>query len=225
MWHTPNGDRKLTGAEAQAVRASIGFMIDTLECEGKELAEPWMFDIPVFDNLSWQQRISLLARVGGSLLQDESPPPELTAVNEAVVGAIYENLRHCLQFEIESGDPDVTEDYTEDYDPTYWRRLVLAAIEEAVKPEVLSDSDYQLPSADCPDLEEWDFCVEILENCVLWDDDWRSDGLFMDAPPEASRLPKEFLGIPDDYYTAIPPDPTEAELEESRARLQKLLLK
>ena len=114
MWHTPNGDRKLTGAEAQAVRASIGFMIDTLECEGKELAEPWMFDIPVFDNLSWQQRIALLARVGGSLLQDESPPPELTAVNEAAVGAIYENLRHCLQFEIESGDPDVTEDYTED---------------------------------------------------------------------------------------------------------------
>ena len=84
MWHTPNGDRKLTGAEAQAVRASIGFMIDTLECEGKELAEPWMFDIPVFDNLSWQQRIALLAGVGESLLQDEIPPPELTAVNEAV---------------------------------------------------------------------------------------------------------------------------------------------
>ena len=219
MWHTPNGVRRLCGAEAQLIRASIGFMVEMLECEAKGLSAPWNFGVPAFDDLTWQQRLVLLADMGGALLREEIPPPELTVLSEATVGAIYENLRYRIRSEVENDDPVITEGC----DTTNWRRLVLAAIDEIDNPEVLSKQDYQQPNVDCSDLEEWDFTVEILANCVLWDDDWRNEDLFMDVAPEVGRVPKRLLGISDDYYTAIPPDPNDTELDAVRARLRELM--
>jgi hypothetical protein len=216
MWHTPLGDRKLTGAEAQAVRASIASMIDGLEAESVGRSESRFFDVPLFDNLSWQQKIAMLARVGEALLREEIPLPELTAVNEAAVGTIYENLRQRLQSEVEADASDIAKGQ----DRTHWRRLALRAIREVEKS---GTSEYQPPIVDCLDSEEWSLCMEVLEGYVLWDDDWRTGDLFMDVAPEIAQGPKAFLGIPNEYYTAIPPDPSDAELEESRDRIRKLL--
>jgi hypothetical protein len=220
MWHTPLGDRKLTGAEAQTVRASIASMIEGLEAEAEAEAagrsESRLFDVPLFDNLSWQQKIVMLARVGEAILREEAPLPQLTAVNEAAVGAIYENLRQRVQSEVEADDSYIAKGQAR----THWRRLALGAIREVEKP---GTSEYQPPAVDCLDFEEWSLCMEVLEGYVLWDDDWRSGDLFMDVAPEIAQGPKAFLGIPDDYYAAIPPDPSDAELEESRDRVRKLL--
>ena len=38
-----------------------------------------------------------------------------------------------------------------------------------------------------------------------------------------ANVPKQLLGISDDYYTAIPPDPSDAELDAGRAFLRELL--
>jgi len=35
----------------------------------------------------------------------------------------------------------------------------------------------------------------------------------MDADPRAGRVAKELLGIDEDYYIAVPPDPTDEEME------------
>lgn len=48
------------------------------------------------------------------------------------------------------------------------------------------------------------------------------DDLFMDADPEMSKARKDHLSIEDDYFTAVPPDPSDRELAEARAVLRAL---
>jgi len=48
---------------------------------------------------------------------------------------------------------------------------------------------------------------------VLWDEDWMDSESLMDADPRAGRAVKELLGIDEDYYIAVPPDPTEEEMK------------
>ena len=102
------------------------------------------------------------------------------------------------------------------------RKLVLAAIEDTGQKELefiptpamlhpLSDPEYQLPAHDCEDFSEWEWMLEALENYVLWDADYAMDYLFMDLDAETSRRRRQKLGINDNYYAAIAPDPADAE--------------
>lgn len=59
---------------------------------------------PLYDALAWHQQIALLEYVATALLTEIETYPELNAINEAAVGAIYENIRQCLDFEL--SDPD-----------------------------------------------------------------------------------------------------------------------
>jgi len=44
----------------------------------------------------------------------------------------------------------------------------------------------------------------------------------LDADPKASRAVKKLLGIDEDYYVAVPPDPTDLEMEGIWAMLRGL---
>ena len=55
-----------------------------------------------------------------------------------------------------------------------------------------------------------------LAESVLWDDDWLDDGFIMDVDPETAAYRKYKLGITEEYYLAIAPDPTEADFEQAR---------
>lgn len=44
----------------------------------------------------------------------------------------------------------------------------------------------------------------------------------LDADPKASQAVKKLMGIDDDYYVAVPPDPTEEEMEGIWATLRGL---
>jgi len=70
-------------------------------------------------------------------------PPELTAINEAAVGAIYENICQCVEFEVDSDDPKINEGC----DTIYWRRLLRDAVGETDKPQLPRGTDEQLPNA------------------------------------------------------------------------------
>jgi hypothetical protein len=62
-------------------------------------------------------------------------------------------------------------------------------------------------------LEEWAHLVDQMAIRILWDDcDYEECDLFLDADPELRRAAKRQLRIPEDYYAAIAPDPTEIEL-------------
>jgi hypothetical protein len=56
---------------------------------------------------------------------------------------------------------------------------------------------------------------------VLWDHDWALVD-HLDAAPEAARRVKSELGIAEDYYVAIPGDPSDADAERLLAELMTL---
>ena len=55
--------------------------------------------------------------------------------------------------------------------------------------------------------------VDSLATSVLWDEDWRDNENLLDVDPKAGRALKVLLGIDEDYYVAVPPDPTDVEVE------------
>jgi hypothetical protein len=80
----------------------------------------------------------------------------------------------------------------------------------------------ELPDAQSEDLDKWDVLVASLADGVLWDEDWKDSESLLDADPKASGAVKKLLGIDEDYYIAVPPDPTDEEMEGVWATLRKL---
>ena len=68
-------------------------------------------------------------------------------------------------------------------------------------------------------------CEELIDSLageILWDEDWRQAEIQMDVSPEQGQAMKKLLGIDEDYYVAVSPDPSEEELEGILALLKKL---
>ena len=144
-------------------------------------------------------------------LRDDVQSPPLNGLNEATVGVIYTGILHAIEFEIDCED---------EHEPEfryYWRKLVLAASHLDEWP-----SDEPPPGPECCDRDEWDCLVWGLAESVLWDDDWLDDGFIMDVDPETAAYRKDKLGITEEYYLAIAPDPTEADFEQAREALRQL---
>ena len=57
---------------------------------------------------------------------------------------------------------------------------------------------------------------------VLSDQDWRDAEGHLDADPQASRRMKEWLGIDNAYYVAVPADPADEEMKGMSATLRAL---
>jgi hypothetical protein len=203
MWWTPDGERTLKDAEARLFREALGTLVDMVRDDDEGL---WQFAAPPFDALQPNQKLALLAQVGTALLREDQPMPRLTAVLEATVGAVYESIRVMVEIEID-------QPAQERQSPT-WRELVLAACRERGIEELLD------PESN--DLDEWEVLIDCLADAVFWDEDWREADEHLDADPEASRAVKKLLGIDQDYYIAIPPDPTDEEMNRVWATLREL---
>jgi hypothetical protein len=215
MWHTSTGDRTLMGPEAALIREAVERIAEYLDMEAGTSRCKWDYRIPAFDRLTWQQRTALLADVGEALLRDDVPPPDLTGLNESVVAAIFEAIRAEVEVEID-GEPDASPEFR-----FRWRDLRLAAT-EAAEVGIERTAAEALPPASCPDLDEWEPMIEALEGAILWDRDWDFEEDFLDAPPDKADRLRDFLSIERDYFTAIPPDPTGAEVESARQRIHRL---
>jgi hypothetical protein len=63
--------------------------------------------------------------------------------------------------------------------------------------------------------------IGCLEDHLLWDEDWDMVD-HLDASPEVARRVKQELGILDDYFVAIPDDPSDTEAERLLAELVAL---
>jgi len=207
MWRTSSGDRTLKGAEATLIRALISQVVDNLDAEVRGDVDRWDFGVVLFDELETPQKFSLLAAVGTSLLREDAAPLPLNAVNEATVAVLYRALTQAIQVEIEL---ELGPEFQ-----SWWRSMVLAAVREI-------DGDDELPPCKSSDLEVWDVVTETLASFVLWDEDWDMTDLVMDRDPEQGRSIKGQLDIADDYFTAVAPDPTDAELAHARQVLMEL---
>ena len=200
MYRTPVGDRILSPAEARLFARSLRCICDYLS--DLELT----MGAGAFDDLQRNQQIAVLHTIARALLHPDVPPPPLTAAVEAAVWCVFQNVRDMLEVEVE--DPQ------EITPGANWRQLILAACCEAEVGETL-------PAEDCRDTEEWDLPVEFLESRVLWDYDWQLEDS-IDLAPDSSQRLKDVLGIADDYFVDVPPDPPDAEAERLLQELIEL---
>lgn len=218
-WRTELGERVLNPAEAALLRAAIGSMRDELREEHRG-GDQWPYDVRVFDSLTLPQRVLLLCQVTEALLGPDVPSPELTAVNEGAVAAIFNAIEQSLGFELDSmGEPTDEEPSPDDF---YWRNLIRNAALSTVAEEPSRSFDLEsIPAAQSYDPEEWDYVVETLSDRVLWDSDY-DDEVIEDASPDVAGAIKASLGILDDYYTAVVREPREDEVDGLFERLKAL---
>ena len=185
MYHTPKGDRILHGSERSLFTESLALIVDLLALGDAE------FGVIPFNNLQWNQKLVVLYNSARALLHPTEPTPKLTAIIESAVAVVYENVKDQVDHEID--DPDVSSE------TPFWRRLVLDAAREQV-------ASGELPNDLNCDKEMWTILVECLAGSVLWDNDYEWQEC-LDLPPEESRRVRTRLGMNDDYYTDVPPDP------------------
>jgi hypothetical protein len=149
------------------------------------------FGVVPFDNLQLNQKLVVLYHSARALLRPTEPTPRLTANIESAVAIVYEHVKDQVYQEID--DPELSSE------TPFWRRLVLDAAREQVALN-------ELPGDSSCDKEAWTLLVECLAGSVLWDNDYQWQEC-LDLPPEESRRVRARLGMDDDYYTDVPPDP------------------
>ena len=187
MYHTPAGDRVLRGAERKLFVSSLGMIVDLLVDSDGEAS----FGVSTFDELQLGQKFFILYRSARGLLHPDEPVPKLTSAVEAAVAAVFEHTRSMVVQEID--EPEFAS-------PTpYWRSLVLDAARTQDDPAI------KLPQAESGDKNTWWLLLECLMGAVLWDNDYEATER-LDLPPEQSDQLKAVLGVEDDYYTDVPED-------------------
>ena len=213
MWHTSTGIRILTGSEGDLVRAGIIDLLGQIQEEQDGLADPWVTGVRLFDELPWHSRLALLADVADALFLPNVEPPELTAINEATIGALFAHIRINVDIEIDV-DGELENESSLRY---YWRHLLAGCQTWKREPDDWWVEEKSNQS------DDWHTLIEVLENGILWDDDWDMPELFMDVDPELSKARKEKLGIEDDYYVAPAPDSSPKDLQTIADRLRQVL--
>jgi hypothetical protein len=181
--------------------------------------------IAMFDRLDACQRIGLLHQLAVYLLTDTPTTLELTATGDAGVAAVFVEIRDQLAIELDLEsvvdvnetalclDPEsldaLERDALElDDDPLYWRRLVCDAVSESVDD---SDAADDVPALHSRELSHWEDAIDLMASTILWDRDFEMADALMDQDPLISRQRRRLLGIQQDYFTDVPPDPHPTE--------------
>lgn len=194
----------LQGAERRLFVESLGMIVDDLSVVDGP------FDVEFFDRLQRNQKIATLHLMAKGLLCGQEPAPRLTAAIEAAVATVFLREHAMISLELDGEFDELDEDVPPSLS---WRDLILAAAREA-------EFD-NLPSANEDDPDDWDLLLDRLEGQILWDRDWEMDEQ-LDADPDVSRQVKQEMGINDDYFIAIPPDPTDEEAKRLLLELRDL---
>lgn len=260
-WHTPLGVRVLAGPEADLFRDALMTITDWIVDDVDQVEALHEFGLPAFDSATARGKLAVLAEVGHALLFETDVCPELTAVNESAIGAIFVALEQSVEHEIdiefdftdvdlenvdlgnvalEDGDPedsdwkdgaeddDWTDDGAEDgdwkdggaedgdwKDDKLWRRQILETI-------CVIDPELELPDVECNDSDEWSCLIDVLRDRILWDHDFSAEPAFGDADPVKAQDARSMLGIDQNYFRAVAPDPSDEELAAIRLKLRLL---
>jgi len=194
MWYTQLGDRTLAGLEAAVFREGLSRLLDEIASDRE-----YEIGVAVFDRLSVPEKWGVLDLVARGLLVEPGTPPELTAVNEGAVAAVYYQLLDDLELETGMGRSDI-------------RRLVREACREC----------HALEGLCCRNMDDWMNAVDALMNRILWDCDWEVEYIKPDDPPDMAGVIREYMGVDADYYTAVAPDPNPAQLAKIKLSLREL---
>ncbi|MGA2704775.1 MAG: hypothetical protein ABSH35_27250 [Isosphaeraceae bacterium] len=210
MWRTPLGERVLRGAEWNLFRKGLSTLWDFVEDSSYD-PDLCFTEVGVFDRLEPAQKLGMLALVGTALHDKDVPCPELSALSEGTFAAVYRVIR--LLIETETLEEGVS--LQSDEGPSV-RELVLLAARK-------TRSSVELPEISSNDMDLWDDVLDCLMDRVLWEDrDFEEEELFLDSGPEITGFLKEQLGIADDYFIGVAPDPDPTQLDSIRESLRRL---
>jgi hypothetical protein len=212
VWRMPSGDRVLTETEWALYSDGVQRLQYLIreEIDGEDNAA--RVGIPVFDSLTPEQKLVLLAETTLALRDPTIPTPKHTAANEGTIDAVIATIESDLEVEI-----DLTETSTEGESFTETRRLLLAVCRES------EDGDEPLPDESYEFFDDWRELLEGFANRIFWDHDFAMDDEFLDLPPQESRRRMKAMNIAPDYYLSVPDDPDEAGLIAARQTLARLL--
>jgi len=214
MWITALGNRVLRGAERELFRVGLSTLWDDIESQEDD-EEPGTTEVGGFDRLTRPERLALLAQLRKGLRDRGEPCPDLTALNEGAVAAVFAQVRYLVKVEIDaqrSGFGAFTGD----------RAARPSALVLAVAREFDPGRQASLPKPSSIDASEWYDLIRIILFRILDDVDYLAADIFVDLPPSRSRSMKATLGIPEDYFSAVPYSPTRRKLELIRADLRRI---
>lgn len=201
MYDTSLGERVLRGAEARLFAGAAWRLTDDLRnWIPSKSGQPRNFGIsnPLLDPLTAEQVIVLIDRVTAYLLEANVEAPTRTALLDATIATIYQQVTANIEAEIDSASPALSEyqelDERHHYDE---RTSVVAACYQTVDP----DGEYcEIPDPDCEDMEIWQELIDRLRDRILPDQDWGLEAMAMDLPPQKSAVLKQSMGIQGDYF-------------------------
>lgn len=198
MWRSEQGDVVLTGAVGDLFSDVLWGMAEQLI----DLPEPIETGVAAFDRLSAGQQMAALHIVGPAALRKDVPAPELTAVVEGAFAAVF---AHYLVYIAE----DVDDDPEDEINP--FVLAVNAARERGIWDE---DTDRSEMST-----SQWVVLLRDLASTYMWDADYELGDHLADLPPEASQQVRDEMTIHDTYFSWVPEDYTEDQMEAAAQEL------
>lgn len=214
MWILDDEERVLTPQEWACISIGLGTLRDYIQDDPDGEYGIAQTGVQIFDRLSASHRLAILADTCEAMTSPTVAAPKLTAVNEGTVAALLQSFWNQLVMEL-----DMSDDLEEDGFPLLeCRRALLAAFDGEEDPDTMD----MLPEIHVDDAESWHSLFSLFESRFLIDTDYEMAALF-DAPTEKVDELKAIMGIDDDYFVSIAPDPTEQEMHQVGQKLAKLL--
>lgn len=214
MWILSDYERVLSKEEWVCLRIGLATLRDYIADDPDGLYGFSMTGVQVFDRLSAPQKLAILAETCEAMTSPSIAAPKLTAVNEGAVAALLQSFWNQLVVEL-----DMCDDFDDDdYPVLECRRALLDAFEGEEDPDTLD----MLPHVDESDSEMWHDLFTLFESRFLDDTDYEMAAL-LDAPAEKAEEVKALLGIDDEYFVSVAPDPTDRQMHKVNQKLAKLL--
>jgi hypothetical protein len=207
-----DGDRVLSEAEWALFRTGLDLLRNAIEDDIEAQTDHSDAGVRVFDRLTPEQKLALLADTARALRDAAIATPRHTAVNEGTIAAVFSLIRAELEAEF-----DIATWEGNDERPTEIRRLLRAVGDES------AEREEPLPAEAFTGAEEWDWLLEEFEGRIFWDADYEMGDEFLDLPRDEVRAKLQFYGIDPDYYLTVPDEPDEAGLVAARQTLARLL--
>ena len=207
MWKTPSGDRRLQGLERRLfLTGAVG--LEELLRVAIQTDDDVAVDVAPFDGLALDRRRWLLLQVTVAL-GGEGPAPELNALSESAVMAVFAMVR--INISAESGVQSLPEEVR-----ARWRRLVRDAWMDRCSDQTRRyDKDEGYRQAESSfNFQEWTDKIEDLADLILWDRDFELDQSVADRDPRRAADARHALGIDSGYFRSVPEPPGEGECKE-----------
>src|SRR5262249_10813758 len=150
-----------TEAEWTLFRVGLELLRDSIEEDIRTETDNSDTGIPVFEHLTPEQKLALLADTAHALRDPAVSVPHHTAANEGAIAAVFSMIQAGLEMEL-----DIAGMEDEGVKPTEIRRLLRALCKGS------EEREEPLPEETATDAEEWDWLLERFADRIFWDTDF-----------------------------------------------------